>query len=91
MSISWTFKIGCKKKYDVYWGNGPWAGVQRDKDGNIEKTNGKSIPVNKVASNQPGACWLHVYDYEEANNRFKLSNPSNKAVCPMDDYEFNGF
>ncbi len=86
------FPIGCKKKYDVYWGNGPWAGVHVDnRDGNIVKINGKTDPVNKVASNEPGDCWLHVYDYQEANNRFKLSKPSDEAVCPMDDYEFNGF
>ena len=83
------FPIGCKKKYDVYWGNGPWAGVQRDDDGNIEKTNGKSIPVNKVASNQPGACWLHVHNYDEANTRYKQTNPSDEALCPMNDYNFN--
>lgn len=85
------FPIGCKKKYDVYWGNGPWAGVVRD-NGNIVKENGKSIPNNKENDPRlPGACWLHVYDYQEANNRYKLSNPSDKALCPMDDYEFNGF
>ena len=84
------FQIKCKKNYDVYWGNGPWAGVLRDRYGNILKQNDKSIPINKAKPNEPGACWLHVHNYDEANTRYKQTNPSDEALCPMNDYNFNG-
>tara|TARA_Y100001936_G_C16092075_1_gene687256 strand:+ start:3387 stop:5498 length:2112 start_codon:yes stop_codon:yes gene_type:complete len=83
------FPQPCKKKYKLYWGSGDWDSVQKKIDGTIERDiDGIPIPNNRVDDNQPGQCWLHVYDYNEANNKFYERNTGD--ICPLDDYEYNG-
>ena len=87
------FPQPCKKKYNLYWGNGEWTGVQHYPNGGgiIRDSNGIPIPNNRVDDNEPGECWLHVYDYDVANNKFYQRNQDTGiAICPLDDYEYNG-
>ena len=80
------FPKPCEKKYNIYWGSGTWNGIKRDLNNKIMRDdNGIPIPKNKVEYNEPGDCWLHVYDYKKANNKYYERN-KNFEICPLDDY-----
>jgi len=81
------FPIPCKKKYNIYWGNGPWKGVKKNKDGIILRKKGIPIPINEVSPQASGKCWLHIYDYERANNKlYELLEGGSSSYCPLNDY-----